>query len=128
MPLIPTCRQSIKFCAARVTRLNADGTVATGPNNAYVLADGSGDPISLGYEQIVTEGDEKEVVSGCDKLVATYTGSDKPRGFNLTLAVASLSPAMIEIITGAPAITDGTGNIIGWHWPSLNTPASPVAF
>lgn len=112
-----TCLASIHICRVRATRLNADGTVASGPNNAYV----SDKPIQLGITPVITAGTERELVGGCDCLTAAYKGYDKLRRFDFELDLGNLEPALIEMLVGASAILGGSGgaDVIG-NWFSEN--------
>jgi len=61
------CLAAIHLCRIRVTRLAADGTPASGPNNVYV----SDSPIQLGITPVYAAGKDVDLVGGCDCLVAT---------------------------------------------------------
>lgn len=105
------CLAAIKFCRMRVTRLNSDGTPNAGPNNSYVTAQ----PVSLQISPVKEEGEDRTRVGGCDCIVASYRGKDKLKWFDFSLELAVWEPALIEMMTGADAILDGS-DPIGFWW------------
>lgn len=110
------CFSAIHLCRIRATRLDATGNPSPGPNNVYVTAK----PIMLGATPQIEAGQDKTLVGGCDCIVAQYRGYDKLKYFTLELDLASLEPALIELMTGASAITS-TGDVIGNWWQSSQT-------
>lgn len=111
------CGNSLHICVIRATALNADGTVRSGPNNHVV----SENPVILTVEPEILEGEQKNLVGGCDCLCATYKGYDKLLRWNLTLQMCSLEPALIELITGAALQTNTGGDAVGVDWPNQLT-------
>jgi hypothetical protein len=126
MPQNPQiCPTTIHLCRLRVTRLVASGAVASPPNNAYV----TGSSIKLDYGIDVTDGEEKQLVTGCDTNRVTYRGADKFKRFTFGLDLAALEPALVEMMTGAALILDSSTIPvpIGFNWPLLNSAPPPVA-
>jgi hypothetical protein len=74
----------------------------------------------LGATPQIEAGQDKTLVGGCDCIVAQYRGYDKLKYFTLELDLAILEPALIELLTGASAITS-TGDVIGNWWQSAQT-------
>lgn len=107
------CPTPIHLCKVRFTRLNTDGTVATGPNNHVV----SQFPASLQVDPDVLPGEAKNIVGGCDCLAVTYRGKDKLMRLNLTLVMTDVEPALIELLTGSPIVTAASGDLIGNSFP-----------
>jgi hypothetical protein len=107
------CLASIHLCRIRVTRLDALGNPAAGPNNFYV----SDKPISIGVTPVVSQGSDTELRGGCDCIIAQRKGNDLLKRFTLQLDLGVLEPALIEMLTGGDAIIAG-GVPIGVWWPS----------
>lgn len=107
------CRAVIHLCRVRATRLDALGNPKAGPNNVYV----TDKPISLGVTPVIEEGEDMTLVGGCDCIVASYRGFDKLKRFDFELNLATLEPAMLEMLLGAAAISQG-GQISGVWWPT----------
>lgn len=107
------CPTPIHICRLRVTRLNADGTVAAAPSNHYV----SDKPMMLTVAPDVSAGDSKIIINGCDCAQVTYRGKDKLIRFNLTLQMAALEPGLSEILTGAGILTNPATELIGNSFP-----------
>lgn len=112
------CDASIHLCRVRVTRLDTLGSPTPGPNNVYV----SDNPIMLSVRPQVVAGVDRDLVGGCDCIINSYRGPDKLKRYELELTMGRLEWALIEMLTGADAITLGAGGTIGgvW-WPSQIT-------
>lgn len=108
------CPTTIHLCRVRHTRLNADGTVASAPNNHVVTAS----PMTLEITPDVLQGDSKDLIGGCDCLLATYRGKDKLRRWNLKLTMGDIEPAQIELMTGAGLLVNGVSENIGNTFPT----------
>lgn len=119
------CPTNIHLCRMRITRLNADLTVASAPNNAYV----TDSPITLGYAIDSTDGNTQALITGCNKTRAKYRQPDQFNGFTFKLDLAALEPALVEMLTGATLILDGSTIPIpaGFNWPLTGTSPTPVA-
>lgn len=119
------CLAAIHLCAIRVTRLDAVGNPAAGPNNVYV----SNKPIQLGMTPVIEAGADRTLVGGCDCLIATYRGYDKLKRFDLELDLGVLEPGLLEMLIGADAILGGSSGTdpIGDWWPASQTFACGTA-
>lgn len=104
------CLAAIHLCRVRVTRLDATGHPVAGPNNSYV----TDKPMVLNVTPQVETGQDKTLVGGCDCIVAEYRGFDKLKRFDFELDLAVLEPALIEMLTGASAITVGGATVGNW--------------
>lgn len=96
------CVGQIGICAMRVTALNEDGTVADGPNNAYVVAQ----PMSLEFSLDLEAGDDKILVGGCDCIGLRYRSRDKSKGFTFTFTDMLTEPSLWSIMLGSSLIYD----------------------
>lgn len=103
------CPSAIHLCFVRFTRLDTVGNPVAGPNNFYV----DDKPMVLTVTPDILAGEVKDLKGGCDQLIATYRGQDILKRFNLELDMGNVSPALEEILTGAPAILDDDSNPIG---------------
>jgi hypothetical protein len=119
------CPTMLHICRLRVTRLNADGTVAAGPSNSIV----TDSIIDLAWNPVIIAGDERDLTGGCDCLLATFRGRDKHKRFDLALHNGTLNFAMLEMMTGSPVILDNsTAPIpIGVQFPTNNVIGCNVA-
>lgn len=111
------CANLIHVCRLRVTRLNADGTTAAGPNNAYV----TDQLMSLGYDVDTEEGDEHILKSGCGRLLASLKDDDAFKRFTFSLDLAAMEPGLQEMLTGGTIITAPNGDLIGVNFPLPST-------
>lgn len=107
------CLASIHLCRLRVTRLDALGNPAAGPDNFYV----TDNPLSLGVTPVISQGSDTELRGGCDCLVATRKGNDLLKRFTLQLDLAVLEPALLAMLVGGDVIEDA-GDKVGLWWPS----------
>jgi hypothetical protein len=98
----PQCTTPILLCAMRITRLNADGSLAAGPNNAYI----TDNPISLGLNPNIKTGDSQEIVGGCGCVCVSYKAPDSLLRFDLDFDFCALEPGLFEIMTGGALVTD----------------------
>lgn len=105
------CLASIHLCRIRVTRLDASGNPTAGPNNVYI----SDNPMQLTVTPVLEAGADRTLTGGCDCVIATYRGYDKLKRFDLELDLGKVEPALIEMMTGADAITVG-GDVLGDWW------------
>lgn len=108
------CPTTLHLCRVRHTRLNPDGTVAAAPNNHVVTSN----PMTLEITPDVLAGDTKDLIGGCDCVIATYRGKDKLRRFNLKLTMGTIEPAQIELMLGAGLFVNGSSENIGASWPT----------
>lgn len=108
------CLAAIHLCRIRVTRLDASGNPTAGPNNVYV----SDAPIQLAVTPVTEAGADRTLTGGCDCIIAAYRGKDKLKWFDLTLDLGKVEPQLIEMMTGATAVTD-TGDVVGVWWSDI---------
>lgn len=94
----------LHICRLRVTTVNADGTVAPGPNNSYVTALVN----HLNYAPVLSQGDSKEMRSGCDCIVASYDAPDILKSYTLELERPALDPAIESMLLGFPLLVDNS--------------------
>jgi len=93
----------------RVTRLQANGAVAPGPNNSYV----SNTQITVSLNAEIQEGEDREVVTGCDCLCLTYKGPDKLKRWNIEAENCRIEPPLMELLLGWPIVPGVPPDFIG---------------
>lgn len=111
----PVCASAILLCALRVTRLSADGTLAPGPNNAYV----TNSPISLTATPNIKQGIDVQQVGGCGCVCASYKGPNALLRFDIDLELCAWEPGLLEIMAGMALVLDASDSpvAIGNSWP-----------
>lgn len=92
----------VNLCAARFTRLDADGTSAAPPKNGFVTHQ----LVSLGISVVVTDAEEKELAGGCDQIIASWTSPAKSKGYTLSLSKGLIEPALEAMLFGGSLILD----------------------
>jgi hypothetical protein len=115
---------AINICRARFTRLNADGSVAAGPNNSYVTAAFT----HLNFDVEVEEPDEQTVNDGCNCLALSYRPPSYLNRFTFEFEQTIDEPALQEMLTGSPLILD-TSDIpvpIGVQYPTQASCVSAI--
>ncbi len=102
------CASTVEICAVRATRLDSLGNPVGEANNVVVPQD----PIQLQFTPNIREGDDRELIGGCnDCIIASKTGEDQIRRYDLELQMGRLIPQMQEMLLGATLITDGGDDI-----------------
>jgi hypothetical protein len=119
------CSTSMSLCAARFTRLDpTTGFLAPGPNNSYVTTQ----TISLGFDPVVSEGEDRELRGSCDCMIVQFKANDILKRWNLTLNMGQREPGLEELLTGAAAIHAQDATLIGAnHVAPLACGANPPA-
>lgn len=117
------CVTPIHICKARVTRLTSTGAVATPTNTNHYVTDKI---VSMEVEPEIQEGESKVLIGGCDCICVSYKGRDKLLRFNITLTFCALEPELVELLTGASLLTNGTAQGIGGQWADQNSCSSAL--
>src|SRR4051794_36594091 len=119
------CPTLLHVCRLRATRLNSDGTIVSGPNNSVV----TDSIIDLAWNPVIIAGDERDLMGGCDCLLATFKGRDKHKRFDLAFHNGHLEFPLLEMMTGSPLLMD-TSTIpvpIGVNFPTNQVIGCSVA-
>jgi len=101
------CPAIVHFCRLRVTRLNADGSVADSPNNSYVTAE----TISMQLTPDVETGAEANLLGGCGCIIASKRDPDRFKRWGLALDLGKLEPGLKEMLLGVEVISSGADPI-----------------
>jgi hypothetical protein len=112
------CASMLHLCRMRITRLNPDGTVATGPSNSIV----TDSMIDLTWNPVIVAGADTDLTGGCNCIIATFRGRDIHKRFDLALHNGKLDFAALEMMTGSPVIVDTSTQPvpIGVQFPTNN--------
>lgn len=105
MPQLPQkCLTPLKLCAIRVTRLDADGTSAAGPNNSYV----TNRITEIGVTTELREGTEQELLDGCGCPIVSFREDDAFKRWTLSVSVGALEFGLLEMMLGTDLILDSS--------------------
>lgn len=121
------CATPVEFCAARITRLNSDGTVDySTEDNVYVITE----LVTLGANANVREGEDRELPGGCGCLIASKSDDDEIRRYDLELTMGRFEFGALEMLTGGTVIqgTDGPEGFQGGAKRACGVPQARVAF
>lgn len=113
--LAQKCLAPVSICALRVTKLDAVGLVAAGPNNSYVT-----DSLTeIQASPDIKTGDEVELANGCGCDIVSYKNDDILKRWTLQVTLGRLEPALQSLLLGGDVIYDASDVPvpIGWHWP-----------
>lgn len=112
---------SISVMAIRVTRLAADGSLATGPSASYVL---TSDLISLSFTAEYEEGDEFVQKGGDGTVCTSYKAPDTLKRATLEIAICNPDPEFSEILAGGTLLSEG-GQTVGYAMPEVGVDGNP---
>lgn len=111
------CAGSLHACALRIAKLDTDGVPLPGAGNVYVTSA----LVEIGFEVVVSEGEDLEQQNGCGDVCVSYKNPDKFKRFDLTMQICRPDPEIIAmLVTGVSTISTG-GNVIGWSSPEVGT-------
>ncbi|MFF4900427.1 hypothetical protein [Streptomyces sp. NPDC001068] len=99
----------------RITRVDQCGNPIAGPENGYVFDCFS----SLAMNNNSDDGDDIEYKAANGRVCGFKKGCPTFRGFDLELNVFSVSPELIEILTGQPVVLGWDGKPIGFDTCSV---------
>lgn len=118
-----SCRNSLDICAIRASVLNADGTPDFGLANgsAYDLS-----AISLGRTAITTTVTGVNQEDGCGRVCVNIPDRTITTGETLSLVLCQLNFELLNVLTGAEVILDGSLDVIGLVAPDPTITHPPV--
>jgi hypothetical protein len=111
---------SVLGAAVRVTRLNSDGTTASGASASYVL----NSFIRVSFTPEYEEGDEITEKTASGEVCVTFKAPDTLKRVNLELAICNPDPEFTEIVSGGVLLSSG-GESVGWAAPLIGADANP---
>jgi hypothetical protein len=111
---------SISGSVIRVTRLEANGNLATGASASYIAKS----VISLSMTPEYEDGDEFVQKNAAGEVCVTFKSPDTLKRVALEIAICNPDPEFTEIISGGSLLTTG-GQSVGWAAPLVGTDALP---
>lgn len=111
---------SVAGLAIRLTRLAANGTIATGPSASYVTKKF----VSLGFTPEYESGDEFTTKAADGSVAATWKSPDTLKRVTLSIALADPDPEFTQMLVGGELLS-AAGKTIGWQAPSVGINATP---
>lgn len=112
---------SVAGHAIRVTRLQANGNLATGEKASYVTKKF----VSLGFTPEYETGDEFTTKAADGTVCATWKAPDTLKRVTLSIALCDPDPEFTEIIAGGTLLANEEGDSVGWKAPLVGTDATP---
>jgi hypothetical protein len=103
------CFNSLKLCAMRVIRLDADCTFDTAANNAVVTSAA----VSLATTPEYEEGEEFLLENGCGDICVNLKDCDRLKRMNLEMMLCTRDFELIEILTGDSALLGRDLGVLG---------------
>ena len=104
----------------RVTRLNADGTLATSVSASY----GMKSFISVSFTPEYEEGDEITQKNAAGEVCATFQSPDTLKRVTLEVAICDPDPEFTWVAAGGTLLTTA-GKNVGWKSPAQGIDALP---
>jgi hypothetical protein len=112
---------SIQAVAIRVTSLQSDGSLATGPSASYVL---TSDLISVSFTAEYEEGDEFVQKGGDGTVCTSYKAPDTLKRVTLEVAICNPDPEFSKILAGGELLTEGS-ETVGYAMPPVGVDGNP---
>lgn len=113
---------SIAGSAIRVSRLRADGTIATGATASYKLESF----ISVSFTPEYEEGDEITQKDANGAVCVSFKQPDTLKRVSIEIAICNPDPEFTEITSGGLLLEDsGTTDSVGWAAPEVGVDANP---
>lgn len=106
-----TCFKSIRSKVLRATRLDVCGAPVAGAGNT-VTTNGQ---ISVAYSFEVDEGEEIFQLNGNGDPCINVPGCSTIKWMNIEIALCSVDPTLVAMLTGWPTVLDGEANIVGFR-------------
>ena len=111
---------SVQGAALRVTRLNSNGTTATGASASYIV----NKFIRFSFTPEYEEGDEITEKTAAGEVCVTYKAADTLKRVNLEVAICNPDPEFTELVSGGSLLTSA-GISVGWAAPLTGIDATP---
>jgi hypothetical protein len=111
---------SVQGAAIRVSRLNSNGTTATGASAAYTV----NSFIRVSFTPEYEEGEEITERNAAGEVCVTYKSPDTLKRVNLELAICEPDPEFTELVSGGSLLTSA-GDSVGWAAPLTGVDANP---
>jgi hypothetical protein len=113
---LPTCFSAIQLVAVRAHRLNANGAITTGANNAYQ----STSPVQIANGFTYQAGADVTQKNGQGQICLRYIGEPKLESVTVAMQLCQLDYQFIELLTAWPSLVDGAAAVVGLSAPALS--------
>lgn len=111
---------SVQGVAIRATRLNANGSTATGASASYVL----NSFIRVSFTPEYEEGDEITEKTASGEVCVTYKAPDTLKRVNLEVAICQPDPEFTELVAGGTLLSTA-GTVVGYAAAATGADALP---
>ncbi len=111
---------SVQGAVMRVTRLNSDGTLATGASSCYVTEAFMRVSFTPEYE----EGDEVVEKNAQGAVCIAYKAPDTLKNVSIELAICEPDPELTQLLVGGTLLSTA-GTVMGYASPSVGVDAQP---
>jgi hypothetical protein len=116
---------SVQGVALRATRLNADGTLKSGPDASYVMERF----VSVGYTPAYDGGTAINLQGANGAMLVSYQTKNVLLRADMTVSIADPDPEFSEIMCGGTIFTDDTDPVnpisVGWAPAPSGTVSNP---
>lgn len=111
---------SVQGAAIRVTRLNADGSLATGASASYVM----NAFIRVSFTPEFEEGDEITQKNAAGAVCVTFKAADTLKRVTMEVAICEPDAEFTEIVGGG-VLLSSAGNVVGYAAPEAGVDPNP---
>lgn len=117
------CFGSAQVCAIRAARLDSSCMPEPGATNGIA----SSAIVRVASSPEYSPGEDFEMKNGCGQICVSMKNCDQLKRMNLQIELCTRDPALVELLSGATLITDGS-DIIGYSRRGIGAACpSPVA-
>lgn len=111
---------SVQGAVIRVTKLNSDGTLATGASSCYVTEAFMRVSFTPEYEA----GDEVSEKNASGAICIAYKAPDTLKNVSIEVAICEPDPELTQLMVGGTLLT-ATGQTVGYAAPSVGIDGNP---
>lgn len=113
---------SIQGAAIRVTRLAADGSLASGAQAAYVMTTAF---TRLSFTPEFEEGEDITEKGANGEVCVAFKTNDTLKRITLEVAICDPDPEFTELLAGGTLFTDGGSDVVGYAAPQSGVDSNP---
>jgi hypothetical protein len=111
---------SVQGAVLRVTRLNSDGTLATGASSCYVTEAFMRVSFTPEYET----GDEVAEKNAQGAVCIAYKAPDTLKNVSIEVAICEPDPELTQLMVGGTLLTS-SGQVVGYASPTVGVDGNP---
>lgn len=121
---MPDYASSIQGAAIRVTRLAADGSLATGTSASYVMTTAF---TRLSFTPEFEEGEDITQKGANGEVCVAFKTNDTLKRITLEIAICDPDPQFTELLAGGTLLADGASpaNTLGYAAPLAGSDSNP---